>query len=359
MLALENDRSLLVMIGSSNFTRAGFGLDASAANIEANLVYVARSGDAEFKALGSIWPCCEDDPVDLQNADIIWDPIFDETKAGGDADLPPLPKGFVEAVFWAGKEARLVISLSESLPTQWEIKDQEGGTLLASTTWSGSGDFQISWNRKTPFVLQVVWTSEAGSFAAHWPVNVAEPAELPPPSELANLTLDELIAVLGSTRPLHEAVLNVLRKAGHEENKQDIELNPLHRINPETLLKRTRRVSLALDRLRERLERPALTLDALDWRLRGPVGPMALAAAFQRESLYAAETRFYLAELALALKRVRVERAAGATLATDEVGGRLMACIWEVETAATSLEVRASSSPLDRYIQQAFAQARQ
>ena len=38
MLALQSDRTLLVMIGSSNFTRAGFGLDSSAANIEANLV---------------------------------------------------------------------------------------------------------------------------------------------------------------------------------------------------------------------------------------------------------------------------------------------------------------------------------
>jgi hypothetical protein len=44
----------------------------------------------------------------------LWDPIFDETRAGGDADAPSLPRGFVEALFWAGKQPRLVITLSES-----------------------------------------------------------------------------------------------------------------------------------------------------------------------------------------------------------------------------------------------------
>jgi hypothetical protein len=70
------------------------------------------------------------------------------------------------------------------LPVEWEITDQESGQIVSSKSWSGGGDFAVAWTKVPPFVLHVTWMSEAGSFAADWPVNMAEP-ELPPPSELA------------------------------------------------------------------------------------------------------------------------------------------------------------------------------
>src|SRR5205085_6281364 len=104
-----------------------------------------------------------------------------------------------------------------------------------------------------------------------------------------------------STRPLHIAIAQALkRRAQHRPDHQ--QLDPHKRVDTrEYLLRRTKRVALALERLRERLERPVLNADALDWRLRGPVGALALAESLGKEARTADEAHFFLAELALAL----------------------------------------------------------
>jgi hypothetical protein len=58
-------------------------------------------------------------------------------------------------------------------------------------------------------------------------------------------------------------------------------------------------VAVALERLRERLEQPALAREAFEWRLHGPIGPMTLALALTKEAESTAEAKFCLAELAL------------------------------------------------------------
>jgi hypothetical protein len=187
-------------------------------------------------------------------------------------------------------------------------------------------------------------------------VNVLDPATLPPPDELASLSLEELIQVLGSTRPLHVAVVQALQRRLRQRSSADVQLDPHRRVNTETfLLRRTKRVALALERLRERLERPVLTREAFEWRLRGPVGPLALANAFIKESRNTSEAAFFLAELALTLKRVNAARAAEGGLKADAIRARLAACLADIRALLPAPQ--ANHSPIDRYVKKAFAEA--
>jgi hypothetical protein len=87
------------------------------------------------------------------------------------------------------------------------------------------------------------------------------------------------------------------------------ELDPLRRVSSETfLLQRTRRVAKAIEQLVEHLNRPVLHTDALHWRLRGPVGPLALARALGKTARSPGETCFLLSEVVRALGRVEVPR---------------------------------------------------
>ncbi|HKQ89129.1 MAG TPA: hypothetical protein VJZ77_00495, partial [Blastocatellia bacterium] len=117
--------------------------------------------------------------------------------------------------------------------------------------------------------------------AAWWPVNALSAAALPPPAELKDLPLEALIEILTSARPLHQSLQRWLRR--RQERKQGETVTALDPHKPVDtsgfLLQRTRRVSDALRALRERLERPVVSEQALTWRLRGPVGVAVLSQA--------------------------------------------------------------------------------
>jgi hypothetical protein len=354
MLALMNDDWQLLLIGSSNFTRAGFGPGEGAANLEANLVYLTRSDEPDFHALESVWPEVGDE-LDLDNPDIVWDPAVDpDSDAAGP---PPLPAAFREALFDGGASPpRLILCLGEGLPSRWAIATTNGKEVRRSDMWSGPpGDLPVPWDGHPPVVLRVTWGEL--DHEADWPVNVVDMGTLPPPDALRNLTLEELLEVLASTRPLYQAVVAVLRRRERKKSG-DVELDPHKRVNTATfLLQRTKRVALALERLRERLERPVASADALSWRLLGPIGPNALAEAFRKDARSPDEARFFLAELALALKRVRVEEAARGGVEATLIRDQIATIITEIEAQATAIPV-ANASAMDRYVTEAFSQAR-
>jgi hypothetical protein len=356
MLSLSNDDWWLYLIGSSNFTRAGFGLNNKAANMEANLVYLVRRGGVESNALEQVWPELGRE-LDINDSSILWEPTFDE-EGEGEA-VVALPLSFREALYDAGsKPQRLILSLGDGLPKRWRIKVPDGEEIINSDSWhAGADEFVTAWEDKpVPFVLNVQWQGSGAEYAADWPVNIAEMAHLPPPEELRNLKLEELIEILSSTRPLHVAAAQVLRKRA-KHTAGDIQLDPHKRVNTETfLLRRTKRVAIALERLRQRLERPVMNVEALDWRLRGPVGPIAIAAAFRREAVTEVEGLFFLAELALTLSRVRVQEAASGGLAPRQIEQRLRTSIAEVEELASPL-FSPADSPISRYAREAFKEA--
>lgn len=355
MFSLSNDEWWLFLVGSSNFTRAGFGLNEKAANLEANLAYLVRRGDVELKALERVWPEVGRE-LDVDESRLLWEPTFEE-EGEGEA-MVALPRSFREALYDAGsKPPRLILSLDDVLPGRWRIKVPDGEDVISSDAWrAGVGEFVIAWEDKpVPFVLNVQWQGGGAEHAADWPVNVVDLVHLPPPEELRNLKLEELIEILSSTRPLHVAAAHVLRKRA-KHTAVDLQFDPHKRINTETLLRRTKRVAVALERLRQRLERPVMNVEALDWRLRGPVGPMAIAAAFRREAATEEESLFFLAELALTLGRVRVEEVARGGLSPSQIEMRLRTSISEVEELASPLFGSADST-IGGYAREAFKKA--
>jgi len=135
---------------------------------------------------------------------------------------------------------------------------------------------------------------------------VADGSVLPPPDLLRDLSLDRLVEVLASARPLHQIARRWLerdRAKGGGPPCVASDLDPLRRVD-ETgfLLRRTRRLS---EGLRERLERPTPSESVLQWRLDGPIGVNALEAAIRREARSATEADFLIAETALGLARIR------------------------------------------------------
>ncbi|OGA13218.1 MAG: hypothetical protein A3H32_15260 [Betaproteobacteria bacterium RIFCSPLOWO2_02_FULL_63_19] len=189
-------------------------------------------------------------------------------------------------------------------------------------------------------------------------MNVSNPAALPPPQELRSLTLEELLQVLSSTRPLPQAVAEVLaRRKGKKGAPGDAELDPLKRFDSQSfLLRRTKRLSTALERLRERLERTASSREAFDWRLFGPVGPLALAEGYVREASFAGEAKFCIAEIALALRRVQPDKVAVDGLPRSVVAESLKKAIQQLAEEAAKIH---PVPELDRYANDAFAEARQ
>jgi hypothetical protein len=206
-------------------------------------------------------------------------------------------------------------------------------------------------------VLDVTWRidGEQVDRTAEWPVNVVDPAELPPPEVLRDLTLDELVEALSSTRPIHESIPRLLRKRGRVKTTVDVELDPLKRVNTEEfLLRRLRRVAVALDRLRERLERPVLSAEALAWRLRGPIGPVSLAQALLKDARLPGEAAFFLAELVLMLGRVRPQLAARGGLASKVIADEVAAVIGEIKLAATGHLPGDTPASMRTYVEEAL-----
>ncbi len=118
------------------------------------------------------------------------------------------------------------------------------------------------------------------------------------------------------------------------------------------LLQRTRRVSDALAALRLRLKKPVVSEQALTWRLRGPVGVMALAQALGKEARSEQERCFLLTELCLELRRVKPETAPG-SLSVDRVQETLREVVREIRDTI-SPDALASLPDLAKYIKAAF-----
>jgi len=308
---LWNDNWHAYMVGSSNFTSAGLGLAGRASNFEANLAYVFRATTSLEKAVEKTLPPHEKAIADFDG--LIWESI-DERIGEGACPGAILPSGFDEALFEPGENfSFLHLRFGKNLPTDWTITFKGlPAVVFSASQWralDSAPKVRLEWSEKAiPNVLEVEWfdTSQSKQ-SAHWPVNVTDPRQLPPPDALRNLSLQTLLEILCSGRPLHEAVTGRAVGSSGARTNEDIaaELDPLKRISSETfLLQRTRRVAKAIDQLVATLNRPVVHRDALAWRLRGPVGPCALAKAICNEARTPGEACFLLSEIVLVLGRI-------------------------------------------------------
>lgn len=211
----------------------------------------------------------------------------------------------------ADQQATILLSITGLPPPEWEISvDGASSRFWGESDWLAAGRRErclIPWDQpRPPSGFWVRWAESSG--AAWWPVNVADGEVLPPPDELQHLPLEVLINILSSARPLHRVLKEYLqrRPADHSEIAPGVIVDPHKRVDTSRfLLQRTRRISGALHSLRRRLKTPVVTVEFLRWRLRGPVGIMALAEALIREAHSDEERSFLLSELLLELSRVQ------------------------------------------------------
>jgi hypothetical protein len=314
---LWNDNWNLYMVGSSNFTSAGMGLAKGASNFEANLAYVFRATSSLENAMEKSIPPYEDAINDFKK--VSWEAI-DEKLGEGALGGSILPASFEEALFEPGEERSFLnLRFGKSIPTDWTIffKDRTI-SIISAAEWrslNSPSAVRLTWlDKAIPNALDVEWIDGVQqNQTARWPVNVTDPGQLPPPDALRDLSLQTLLEILCSGRPLHEAVETRQHnsKSAHDGDDVPPELDPLRRFNSETfLLQRTRRVAKAIDQLVANLGRPIVHCSALNWRLRGPVGPCALAKAICKEARVPGEACFLLSEIVLVLRRLNAAKIA-------------------------------------------------
>lgn len=317
----QDDNWVGFIMGSSNFTSAGMGLSKSP-NFEANLAYVLN----RTKERAAIRSC--------EQAWIIGHPVKGDFSlippppSAEDCEDPNeflLPKAFREAVLESDKLGRLQVRLSfiGQPPAGWAIFPDESEEVFTDESFlKGKGcptQLVLPWKQqRPPSGFRVRVPGHSGS--AWWALNIADPATLPAPETLRHLPLDVLIDILTSARPLHVVMRRFLRDQEKSQNPAGgpVQLDPLRRYqSSNALIHRTRRVSCALVALRQRLEDPVRSIQALDWRLHGPVGVSAVERAILKEAVNVEESCFLLAELLLELGRTKPTTTPGGPAVRD------------------------------------------
>jgi hypothetical protein len=357
VIVLESEDWTAALVGSSNFTAAGLGLVGNAGNVEIGLALGAPARSREAEALRSLIPTGDEIEIDA----VEWVPEPDDET--GELEIPG---GFLECLLQPGTPPVLRLRLDPArLPEQWLVRAPEGTAVVDSEEWNAAGrpselPAPLTAGR-TPFFVEVEWSDSTGHHAAGWLVNVTEPSLLPPPDELRDLPVEALLRALASTRPLHESLPAAMRALASARSNGDVELDPLQRYSASgQLFQRTRRLSVALDGLRRRLERPASNIDALIWRLEGPFGPKVVAEGLLRDLKDApgalpGEASFLIAELALTLSRVNwasTARILGKATVLPHVA-KLLAEVCDLARQELPADAR-----LAKYVKSALAEAK-
>lgn len=346
------------LIGSGNFTSRGLGLSHSP-NLEAHILYlVNRTGNpSEAKALAQ--SILQGTPID-DGLELKWVPPAEEGDDEADQEAFVLPTAFGAAIFLVKDNQNYIqLEFSGHPPSGWQIfwTGETDKLIFDEELWEGQQApkiLQLEWSEvMPPSGFEVAWHGCSGR--AWWPVNVDRAASLPPPDELKDLPLDLLINVLTSARPLHQVLRSWIKEKGRAPNPiRDNELiDPHKRVDTSSfLLQKTYRVTAALNGLRARLERPAMSMDAIEWRLKGPVGVTAVQKAILREAQSTDEQVFLLTELALELSRV-VPRSAPGCIGIEQIGQQIGEVMADLQSEAITRLGNAPQSLKD-YVRSAF-----
>jgi len=324
MLALQSKTYSALLAGSSNFTRAGLGIGARR-NAEVNLLTIAqrRPHAREPGELEAVWPEMEqlDDPDAAEWLGPKTD--LDEEQL---ANAVPLPSGFLAATYRAGDARQIVLRFdAANLPETWSVHTcgRDAGPLLDSEDWTVRGRAEIdvvSWKPvQPPERLLVQWS--AGE--AFWPLNVEDARQLPPPAELAEMSADDMLMILAASDP--SAAYRAWTKRRQRDEGFDDELDtaiptdldPLRRYDlRSTFLRRIRIRARVLAQLRQNLQRPVWSAQALQWRLEGFIGIKPLAERLVQEVVEADgqvdEAILTLADFLIVLREVDYEPVEGA-----------------------------------------------
>jgi hypothetical protein len=351
-LSLTRENAALYLVGSSNFTRKGLGL-VGGHNFELNAAYLLRDVSTPLgKMLDASWPRSVE--IEDRSAARFLGGLQQSEDETANAAL--LPAGF-GLVLYRGpsKEARLELEITDDVPAEFVVCAPTSETLLDAPTWRAQGAKAITvipWKQqKPPSALSVRWNATNGEACeAKWIVNVFDASSLPASADLESLTLEELIEVLTSARPLHEMLNRALerRERSNEDKLPAVEVDPHRKVDTSTfLLRRMKRLSHALEGMRERFQQPIAFLETLRFKLRGPVGPIELARRLVAEEKGGAA--FMIAELATSLESIQW-RPIG-TLDQKQVRSEVRAVIAELRAMAEATEPVGSMAD---YVRTAF-----
>ena len=356
-LWLQRGERTVYVIGSSNFTAPGLGIAAgelnARVNVEANLAYWPET-PGFYRWCEASYPA--HDEVAAARLALVQTPAEDSDELGEQ----PLHPAFRAAIFRRdGNAVALELHIDDGAPEGFVIREDApeaaGCVLLDHAAWRARAEQPavVPWPQaKPPSLLRVDWPRDREMCTAWWVVNVRSVEDLPEVEALAGLSLDDLLLVLASGLPLHEAVrrLKRRRKPGASAGHPAIALDPHKRVDTRSfLLRRMQRVANALEGLRERLARPVATLDALRSRMCGSLGPVALARRLAEEEDQAAG--FLIAEVALILGRVDWAEV-GRLVGVDAV----QALVCQTREELRALADRHPASPsLASYVNEAFA----
>lgn len=286
------------MVGSSNFTSAGLGVQrpkgTSVVNFEANVLYCFVGDEAHpLHSQVTSGGHRGAEAVEWGTSELL--PAHGEEDGDGELS-PPLPAFFSEATLVGGDERTYVLELclsptSSPVPRMWRVR-VGAKQILDSNEWAVMGQpasCRIAFERvgPPPSSVLVDWHG-AIEQTADWPVNVAVSAVLPAPEELRDLSLAALLDLLSSARPLYETLRGWLRRQVNDDDPDGFTgadvVDPHQKVDTSGfLVKRVQRACAAISYLRKRLEAPLLSEAALAWRLDGPVGARAVKAAIRRE----------------------------------------------------------------------------
>lgn len=359
-ITFRSHQWIAAMFGSSNLTAPGLGL-STRSHRELNLWVGAHPESPEGQRLARMIDVVG--PIELTDY---------ECQPDDDDDLPALqavPAAFISALLTGTTDhPELVLSLRvKDLPRRWSVRLPEAhAPVIESTSSPPTNNARIPLDTASPLplFLSVRWTgADSASHEAPWVVNVDDPALLPDAPELRDLSVDALMTVLASTQPLSHALAkefrNVSRAPSHDHPP---ELDPLKKhASSKLLLQRVRKQSAALVGLSDRLERPMCRADTLEWRLFGPLGPVYLARrivgeAGQSRTWLPGEAEFFLAELALTVRRVTwMTRPPLKPSVATKAARR---CISEISDLADGLSSPGLDPALQRYVELAFAEAK-
>lgn len=324
MVALKAESYSALMIGSSNFTKAGMGV-GSHRNAEANLLTVIKFKEEGYDRapgeMDSVWPEMKrvEDPDAAE-----WMGASPEQEEEEQAPRSVVPEGFLAVTYVAGDHRLIRVRLEPGhIAHEWELHacGHEGRLLMTSDAWNGAGRpalLEIPWEpTQPPEKLLIRWEDKE----AFLPINVEDTRRLPPPAQLEQMTADDMLGILAASDPSAAYRTWARRQAEPDDDDLDSatppDLDPLRRHDLHTtFLHRVRHRARILANLRANLQRPVWGKQALEWRLRGMVGVEALADRLFREFAqadgHADEALLTLADLLIVLHEVEYQPVEGA-----------------------------------------------
>lgn len=285
LLSLRTADQELLMIGSSNFTPHGMGVDAF--NVEANLLFETADGDGwgriELPLLWDEWKAVDD---------VQWDEHFEPAEDSVD-HAGMLPRFFAWACY-SQMTGLLQVSLDRTAtePTDWSIHlrgDASDELALFRSPLGIQTDvltYTVAEQGRSASLaaLVVEWIDNLGQQRrAGLIVSIKSKDDLAPSHQFRAFGVDAMLDCLIHGRSLAEWQERQSNKASRGRSVPEA-VDSLRAVDTSGyLLYQVRRFGRAMSGLCERLERVVLIPTAVSYRfVKDPLGPFSLAEALTR-----------------------------------------------------------------------------